>query len=149
MPSVLGHALTGLTLAAALPQRDKPADLWFWAAVAPVAPDADVLAFAFGIPYEDMLGHRGLSHSLLIAAVIGPRSPADSSRRGGHGPPPRPLHRVRRPRRRWLRREPHAADRGGRRDAGSGRIIGGRRFARARCRRSARRGGERGRGTRR
>lgn len=33
-------------------------------------PDADVIAFRFGIPYEHMLGHRGLTHSLLFAGVL-------------------------------------------------------------------------------
>ena len=35
-----------------------------------VLPDADVVAFAVGIPYAAMLGHRGLSHSLAFAAVL-------------------------------------------------------------------------------
>ena len=30
----------------------------------------DVLGFGFGIRYEDLLGHRGLSHSFLFAAVL-------------------------------------------------------------------------------
>lgn len=34
-------------------------------------PDADVLAFKFGIAYSDDFGHRGASHSLLFAAVLG------------------------------------------------------------------------------
>jgi inner membrane protein len=34
-------------------------------------PDADVIAFAFGIPYGDMFGHRGFTHSLFFAGVIG------------------------------------------------------------------------------
>jgi len=34
-------------------------------------PDIDVIAFAFGIPYGDMFGHRGFTHSLFFAVVIG------------------------------------------------------------------------------
>jgi inner membrane protein len=34
-------------------------------------PDADVIGFSFGIQYGDMFGHRGFTHSLLFAAVIG------------------------------------------------------------------------------
>ncbi|MEZ4685987.1 MAG: metal-dependent hydrolase [Bacteroidia bacterium] len=34
-------------------------------------PDADVLAFAMGIPYADMFGHRGFTHSLPFAVVWG------------------------------------------------------------------------------
>lgn len=41
------------------------------AALLAMAPDADVLAFGLGIPYEHPLGHRGLSHSLLGALVLG------------------------------------------------------------------------------
>lgn len=35
------------------------------------APDLDVIAFAFGIPYNHLFGHRGISHSLLFAALLG------------------------------------------------------------------------------
>ena len=34
-------------------------------------PDIDVIAFAFGIPYGDMFGHRGFTHSLLFAVLVG------------------------------------------------------------------------------
>ena len=34
-------------------------------------PDADVVGFAFGIDYGDLLGHRGLTHSLPFALVLG------------------------------------------------------------------------------
>lgn len=35
-----------------------------------IFPDADVVAFRFGISYGEMLGHRGLTHSLLFAALL-------------------------------------------------------------------------------
>lgn len=34
-------------------------------------PDADVIAFKFGIPYESQWGHRGFTHSLVFAFVFG------------------------------------------------------------------------------
>jgi inner membrane protein len=34
------------------------------------APDLDVLAFRFGIPYDHPLGHRGFTHSLVFAALV-------------------------------------------------------------------------------
>ena len=34
-------------------------------------PDVDVISFAFGIRYEDMFGHRGFTHSIFFAAVLG------------------------------------------------------------------------------
>jgi len=38
---------------------------------ASLLPDADGIAFRLGIPYGAPLGHRGASHSLTAAAVIG------------------------------------------------------------------------------
>src|SRR4030095_9108723 len=35
-----------------------------------LVPDLDVVSFHFGLPYGHMLGHRGLSHSLLFAAGL-------------------------------------------------------------------------------
>ena len=34
-------------------------------------PDIDVIGFSFGIAYQSMLGHRGLTHSLTFAALAG------------------------------------------------------------------------------
>ena len=34
-------------------------------------PDIDVLGFRFGIAYTDLFGHRGFTHSLLFAALLG------------------------------------------------------------------------------
>ena len=36
-----------------------------------IVPDFDVIAFKLGIAYESAFGHRGISHSLLFAAVLG------------------------------------------------------------------------------
>jgi inner membrane protein len=33
--------------------------------------DLDVVAFRFGVPYDHLLGHRGLFHSLFFALVLG------------------------------------------------------------------------------
>ena len=35
-----------------------------------VLPDADILSFAFGVPYGSMFGHRGITHSLAFALVL-------------------------------------------------------------------------------
>lgn len=34
-------------------------------------PDADVIAFRFGIPYESQWGHRGFTHSIAFALAVG------------------------------------------------------------------------------
>ena len=38
--------------------------------VCSVVPDLDVIGFYFGIPYGDLWGHRGLTHSLPFAGVL-------------------------------------------------------------------------------
>jgi inner membrane protein len=35
-----------------------------------MAPDVDVIGFRFGVRYGDLLGHRGLTHSILFAVVL-------------------------------------------------------------------------------
>lgn len=47
-----------------------PTMYWLLAAGLSMAPDLDVIAFAFGIPYGARLGHRGFFHSLFCAAVV-------------------------------------------------------------------------------
>jgi inner membrane protein len=34
-------------------------------------PDMDVVGFSFGVRYGDLWGHRGMTHSILVAAVTG------------------------------------------------------------------------------
>ena len=34
-------------------------------------PDLDVLAFRFGVAYSDAAGHRGVTHSLVFALLLG------------------------------------------------------------------------------
>jgi len=48
-----------------------PTRYYVLAGACTVLPDLDVVAFAFGIPYGDMFGHRGFTHSLFFAALTG------------------------------------------------------------------------------
>jgi inner membrane protein len=41
-----------------------------WSCVS-MAPDLDVVAFALGIPYHAPFGHRGATHSLVVALLAG------------------------------------------------------------------------------
>ena len=70
MPSAIGHVAPALALIPLFSRRDTPKRLWFLGVLCAVAPDLDVLAFRFGIPYEHVLGHRGLWHSIPFAAVL-------------------------------------------------------------------------------
>lgn len=58
-------------MAAVLPRELPRERIAVALGVAAAAPDLDVIAFALGVPYQHALGHRGFSHSLLAAALVG------------------------------------------------------------------------------
>ena len=72
MPTVFTHALVAGSLGQA-GQADWRKDWRFWylAVLCSILPDVDVLGFSVGIRYGDLWGHRGMTHSLLFAAVLG------------------------------------------------------------------------------
>lgn len=70
MASAFTHAAVALALGTAFRRPGPPARFWVAGAVLAIAPDLDVVAFRLGIPYEHVLGHRGLSHSLALAAAL-------------------------------------------------------------------------------
>ena len=70
MPTVFSHAVAGLALGTAFHDRTLPARFWILGAACAVVPDLDVLGLRLGIPYRDMFGHRGITHSLPFAALL-------------------------------------------------------------------------------
>lgn len=70
MATAFTHALIGASLVGTVPHPARVRVAIALAAVA-VMPDADIIAFRWGIPYEHMLGHRGVTHSLPFAAALG------------------------------------------------------------------------------
>jgi inner membrane protein len=87
MPTIVSHALVAGAAARWWGHR-PPARFWTWTAVCAMLPDADVIAFTFGIPYGDMFGHRGFTHSFFFAALVGAAASWHLSHR-----PTSPLHR--------------------------------------------------------
>jgi len=71
MPTVMSHAVVGIALGSltGVPARRWP--FWALSALLPVLPDLDVIGLAFGIRFHSMWGHRGITHSLPGACVIG------------------------------------------------------------------------------
>ena len=69
MPTIISHAVAALAISApfgrSLSWRARTLGV-----IGAMAPDADVAGFRFGIHYGDLLGHRGLSHSILFAAAL-------------------------------------------------------------------------------
>lgn len=71
MASAFTHAFFAAAMGGAYVRGRVPARFWVLSVLCAVLPDADVLAFEFGIPYGSMFGHRGLTHSLAFAALSG------------------------------------------------------------------------------
>ena len=70
MPSVFTHAVAALALGTALLPRCTGPAPWLLGVVCALLPDIDAVGFALGIPYSAMLGHRGLTHSILFALLL-------------------------------------------------------------------------------
>ena len=71
MASLFGHVAASTALGLAFfPKQVRPATLLL-AGFCAFAPDLDVLAFRYGIPYESQWGHRGWTHSLVFAIMLG------------------------------------------------------------------------------
>ena len=70
MPTIITHAAVPLCLGLGLGTRVIPPRLLLTGIVLAMLPDADVLAFKFGIAYGNIFGHRGFTHSLLFAFVV-------------------------------------------------------------------------------
>jgi len=70
MPSVFSHAIAAVALGGAAVGGPSRVRIWVLGALCAVAPDLDVVSLRFGIRYGDILGHRGLSHSIFLAAVL-------------------------------------------------------------------------------
>jgi inner membrane protein len=70
MPSIITHAAVPLALALAAGPGRISRPLLAAGIAASMLPDLDVLSFAFHIPYAAVWGHRGASHSLLLAGVV-------------------------------------------------------------------------------
>jgi len=70
MPTVITHAVSAAALTTAFPNRSVPRRLIILGGICAMAPDLDVFGFRFGIRYEDLWGHRGLTHSLMFAFCL-------------------------------------------------------------------------------
>jgi inner membrane protein len=68
MATLYTHTIVGLGLAEVCTRRRMPLLFWVMAGLLPVVPDFDSFSSQ---PYPSTLGHRGFTHSLLFALVIG------------------------------------------------------------------------------
>ena len=70
MASLLTHPIVPLTAAALVARSVVPWPLVTLGVVFALLPDVDGIAFRLGIPYASPFGHRGFSHSLVVAAFF-------------------------------------------------------------------------------
>ena len=71
MPTIFTHALVGGAIGRCRLAGRVPRAVWVWSAACAMLPDADVVGFSLGVPYESLLGHRGITHSFAAAVAIG------------------------------------------------------------------------------
>jgi len=70
MASAFGHAAVALASNIAFAKEIRKPGVILAGVICSILPDADVLAFKFGIPYEHWLGHRGITHSFFFALLF-------------------------------------------------------------------------------
>ena len=71
MPTIISHPAIPLVTAMIGGRKHVPGRLLLAATVASILPDVDAIGFRLGIPYGHAMGHRGFSHSVPFALVIG------------------------------------------------------------------------------
>ena len=77
MASAFSHAIAAIAIANVSRAAKWPGDLpkvdfkfWALAAFCAAIPDIDAIGFWMGVPYDSMWGHRGITHSILFAALL-------------------------------------------------------------------------------
>ncbi|MCF6346710.1 MAG: metal-dependent hydrolase [Flavobacteriaceae bacterium] len=71
MASIFGHALTSIAIGNTFSKTVQNWKFWILGILCSIIPDADVISFKLGIPYEAFWGHRGFTHSFMFALILG------------------------------------------------------------------------------
>ena len=71
MPTLITHTFIACTGCSFLTKAKNKYRLYFLSILASIIPDFDIIGFYFGVNYGDVLGHRGFSHSIIFALLIG------------------------------------------------------------------------------
>jgi inner membrane protein len=70
MASAFSHAIVALAMGKVFQSKELSWRELFLGALCSVVPDLDVIGFYFGIQYGELWGHRGLTHSVVFAALL-------------------------------------------------------------------------------
>lgn len=71
MASVFGHAILASALGSGLKSELRKPKVFLLGVLCSIIPDADVLGFKYGVAYESLWGHRGMTHSILFGLIFG------------------------------------------------------------------------------
>lgn len=71
MASAFGHSAVAYAIGKTMNPVWYSTRFWVLTLLCVLLPDADVLGLILGIPYEHVLGHRGITHSLAFAILAG------------------------------------------------------------------------------
>ena len=71
MPTILSHAIFASAVGKAYVSELMPLRFWVLTATCAMLPDVDTIGFAFGVDYDSVVGHRGLTHSIAFALLVG------------------------------------------------------------------------------
>jgi inner membrane protein len=68
--SIISHGVAAIGIGAVFYKPGISKRVWILGSACSIVPDVDVVGFHFGVHYQDFLGHRGFTHSLLFAALL-------------------------------------------------------------------------------
>lgn len=71
MATPFSHVIVAGTVGLAVGPPKPPLRWWVLGALSSMLPDLDAVGFWLGVPYEHPWGHRGITHSLVFAALLG------------------------------------------------------------------------------
>jgi inner membrane protein len=71
MASAFGHVAVAYAMGKTLNPACASTRFWAWTVLCCLLPDADVAGLVVGIPYEHLWGHRGMTHSITFAILVG------------------------------------------------------------------------------
>lgn len=71
MASIFAHGFTAYAFSKSFSKEVATKKFWLLGMLCAILPDADVISFVFEVNYEDFWGHRGFTHSLLFALLLG------------------------------------------------------------------------------
>ena len=71
MASAFGHMAVAYAIGKPLNPSRSSKRFWLLTVLCCLLPDVDVLGLILGVPYEHVLGHRGITHSITFAVLVG------------------------------------------------------------------------------